>query len=152
MNTLFKRKKEYKFPKDGRHLETRLKNTLDYYHIEFHELQYISRQEFADLDGVGKTLMRYVDAEMESLGLKWGKYSIKYFLDNKEFILISDGLNIKAPDASIYRMETARSFLNTLIEARGQAITQKDVLWAINLSDTLITQLKTNVHSTDNIS
>ena len=50
------------------------------------DCQFIKRDEIAQCRNVGIKTMLFLDQKMKDFGLTWGKYSIAYYLSNKDVL------------------------------------------------------------------
>ena len=118
--------------------KTRFFNVLAANGLELSDLRYISRASFKQLRWMGEGTCLYADDLLAEAGLKWGAYTVQYFLEHKAEILApQDGV-----DWAAYRRMAALHIAAGLIPYRLSTERADLIKTAIQYADMLIQQLK----------
>ena len=129
---------------------TRVYRTLEAKGLTFEDLQYISREDFSTWMRIGAGSIDYADKKLAELGLTWGDYTYKYYMENKELInpAASEVLAVDANEIALenLRKDVIKNVLDAIIKEEkvsyDDAIIGSQCRLAVRYANTLINQLR----------
>ena len=132
------------------HYATRLHRTLEAKGLTIEELQYISREDFTTWVNIGTGSIDFADKKLKEMGLTWGNYTYRYYIENRE--LINPGakevLSVDMNEISLenLRKDIIKEVLMMVIREEeisyDETIIKTQCKVAIKYANTLINQLR----------